>query len=75
MGNKRLTILQINDTHGYLEEHQEMFWDAGGKRHAIKSAATPKSAVISNKSETNAARLSPSGSFSFEKNNQNDTGK
>ena len=33
MGNKRLTILQINDTHGYLEEHQEMFWDAGGKRH------------------------------------------
>ena len=34
MGNKRLTILQINDTHGYLEEHQEMFWDAGGKRHA-----------------------------------------
>jgi 2',3'-cyclic-nucleotide 2'-phosphodiesterase (5'-nucleotidase family) len=34
MGNKRLTILQINDTHDYLEEHQEMFWDAGGKRHA-----------------------------------------
>lgn len=34
MGSKNLTILQINDTHGYLEEHQEMFWDAGGKRHA-----------------------------------------
>ncbi len=33
MGNKKLTILQINDTHGYLEKHQEMFWDAGGKRH------------------------------------------
>lgn len=27
---KKLTILQINDTHGYLEEHQEMFWDGGG---------------------------------------------
>lgn len=33
MGSKKLTILQINDTHGYLEEHQEMFWDAGGRRH------------------------------------------
>lgn len=33
MGNGRLTILQINDTHGYLEEHQEMFWDAGKRRH------------------------------------------
>ena len=33
MESKKLTILQINDTHGYLEEHQEMFWDAGGIRH------------------------------------------
>ncbi len=32
MGNKRLTILRVNDTHSYLEEHQEMFWD--GKKHA-----------------------------------------
>jgi S-sulfosulfanyl-L-cysteine sulfohydrolase len=24
---RELTILQINDTHGYLEEHQEMFWE------------------------------------------------
>ncbi len=30
---RKLTILQINDTHGYLEEHQEMFWEAGGIRH------------------------------------------
>lgn len=30
---RKLTILQINDTHGYLEAHQEMFWDAGGARH------------------------------------------
>ena len=29
----KLTILQINDTHGYLDEHQEMFWDADGIRH------------------------------------------
>ncbi len=34
MEKNNLTILQINDTHGYLEEHQEMFWDAGEKRHA-----------------------------------------
>ena len=32
MGKNNLTILQINDTHGYLEEHQEMFWDAGEKK-------------------------------------------
>lgn len=23
---RELTILQINDTHGYLNAHQEMFW-------------------------------------------------
>ncbi|MFA5862635.1 MAG: 5'-nucleotidase C-terminal domain-containing protein, partial [Candidatus Thermoplasmatota archaeon] len=33
LGSGKLTILQINDTHGYLEEHQEMFWDAGKVRH------------------------------------------
>ena len=33
MGSNKLTILQINDTHGYLEEHQEMFWDADGAKH------------------------------------------
>ncbi|KJR46751.1 5'-nucleotidase [Desulfosporosinus sp. I2] len=26
MGNKRLTIIQINDVHGYLDLHQELFW-------------------------------------------------
>jgi|SRR5680860_14653 len=26
MGNKRLTIIQINDVHGYLDLHQEVFW-------------------------------------------------
>ena len=24
--NRKLTILQINDTHGYLEPHRELFW-------------------------------------------------
>jgi 2',3'-cyclic-nucleotide 2'-phosphodiesterase (5'-nucleotidase family) len=33
MKTGKLTILQINDTHGYLEKHQEMFWDAGKARH------------------------------------------
>ena len=26
MNNTNLTILQINDTHGYLEPHPELFW-------------------------------------------------
>lgn len=33
MKRGKITILQINDTHGYLEEHREMFWDASGARH------------------------------------------
>ncbi len=35
MGAGKLTILQINDTHAYLEEHQELFWDAGRARHEL----------------------------------------
>ena len=27
---KTLTILQMNDTHGYLEPHPELFWESGG---------------------------------------------
>ena len=32
---KNITILQINDTHGYIEEHWEHFW-AGVKKLQIK---------------------------------------
>jgi len=31
-GNKKITILQINDTHAYLDIHQEMFWQG---EHAV----------------------------------------
>ncbi|WP_299700479.1 5'-nucleotidase C-terminal domain-containing protein [uncultured Pontibacter sp.] len=27
----KLTILQLNDSHAYLEPHQEMFWEKGGQ--------------------------------------------
>ena len=27
---KTVTILQMNDTHGYLEPHPELFWESGG---------------------------------------------
>ncbi|HXG82547.1 MAG TPA: hypothetical protein VNI84_00845, partial [Pyrinomonadaceae bacterium] len=30
---RKLTVLQINDTHGYLDEHQEMFREANSVRH------------------------------------------
>ena len=30
MADRRLTILQINDTHGYVEPHPELFWEGGG---------------------------------------------
>jgi len=28
-GNKEITILQLNDSHGYLEVHPELFWEGG----------------------------------------------
>ncbi|MFW6279091.1 MAG: bifunctional metallophosphatase/5'-nucleotidase [Bacillota bacterium] len=33
--NKNLTILQVNDTHSYLEPHQELFWTANGAKYEI----------------------------------------
>ena len=30
---KTITLLQINDTHGYLEPHPELFWSAGGAEY------------------------------------------
>ena len=33
MAKRELTILQINDTHGYLDEHQELFWEADRLGH------------------------------------------
>ncbi len=29
MSNRELTIIQLNDSHGYLELHHELFWAAG----------------------------------------------
>jgi 2',3'-cyclic-nucleotide 2'-phosphodiesterase (5'-nucleotidase family) len=29
MPTQRLTIIQINDTHAYLEQHPELFWEHG----------------------------------------------
>ncbi|GAC1562541.1 MAG: bifunctional metallophosphatase/5'-nucleotidase [Herpetosiphon sp.] len=34
--SRQLTILQMNDTHGYLELHQELFWERG---HAVYRSA------------------------------------
>lgn len=34
MTQRSLTLLQLNDLHGYLEPHAEVFHDAGGSRYA-----------------------------------------
>ena len=34
-GTRTLTILQINDTHGYLEPHQEMFRKGDRLEHRV----------------------------------------
>ena len=38
---KNITILQINDTHGYIEEHWEHFW-AGGYARYIRAGGYPR---------------------------------
>lgn len=36
MTEKRgLTIVQINDTHSYLDAHQELFWEGGELSHRV----------------------------------------
>lgn len=53
----RLTILQINDTHGYLESHQELFWD--GTKPAFRQAGGYEriSAYIKNARAENGGHL------------------
>ena len=38
---KNITILQINDTHGYMEEHWEHFWDGGFSKY-IRAGGYPR---------------------------------
>ena len=32
MDKKELTIIQMNDTHGYIEEHFEYLWEGGNEK-------------------------------------------
>ncbi len=38
---KEITIIQMNDTHGYLEEHYEHFWDGNFAKY-IKAGGYPR---------------------------------
>lgn len=38
---KEITIIQMNDTHGYLEEHWEHFWDGGFAKY-IRAGGYPR---------------------------------
>lgn len=38
---RKLTIIQMNDTHGYLEEHYEHFWDGGFAKY-IRAGGYPR---------------------------------
>ena len=30
---KTITLLQMNDTHGYLKHHPELYWDNNGETY------------------------------------------
>ena len=42
---KQLTILQLNDSHGYFESHQELYW-AGNKAIYRKSGGYARIATL-----------------------------
>lgn len=44
---KEITIIQMNDTHGYLEEHWEHFWDGGFAKY-IRAGGYPRIASYLN---------------------------
>jgi len=44
--SRKLTVLQINDTHGYLDEHQETFQEADAVNAVIISAAVVSAACL-----------------------------
>lgn len=45
---KDITVIQMNDTHGYLEEHWEHFWDGSFEKY-IKAGGYPRIASYVNK--------------------------
>lgn len=46
MTNRKLTILQINDTHGYLEPHHELVWRGGEPTYPILGGYARISSLI-----------------------------
>lgn len=44
---KKLTIIQMNDTHGYLEEHNEYLWDGNNEKY-VKVGGYPRIASYIN---------------------------
>lgn len=45
---KTITILQMNDTHGYLEPHPELFWGSAGAEYRTAGGYARISALIKN---------------------------
>ena len=53
---KTITILQMNDTHGYLEPHPELFWESGGETYRTAGGYARISALFKNiREERNGA--------------------
>ena len=38
---KKLTLVQLNDSHGYIEEHWELLWDGGFEKY-VKAGGYPR---------------------------------
>lgn len=57
-GAKELTILQINDSHAYLEPHPEVFWTAAGSEYRMAGGYARLAALVRGiRAETKGACL------------------
>ena len=45
---KTITLLQMNDTHGYLEAHPELFWESSGETYRTAGGYARISALFKN---------------------------
>jgi S-sulfosulfanyl-L-cysteine sulfohydrolase len=57
MNGKNLTILQVNDSHAYLDLHIEHFWGAGGDEYRLAGGYARLAALVSEIRSQNEDRL------------------
>jgi len=53
----RLTIVQMNDSHGYIEQHQELFWAGGRAEYRMAGGYARIAGLLNQAREENPERV------------------